>query len=217
MNLTDKIHKRLRPYAKKHGLLRKGRTYYTITADTAYCVSIENHTHDVYVHFYMMPLYMREENHILTYGQRLNTLFFRKIPTLQQTASEEEIDGWAAIVTGITDSYVLSFFRRVDSPEKLLDFLTLSWEAQKDYLFCPPVHRLRLKIYTLLYLHRQAEAREAVADLRNELNRSSCFTDRLLQNLRAEADDLEAMCGWPHSQLDAFLAESIAFTKEKCF
>ena len=78
MTLTDKIHKRLRPYAKERGLLRKGRTYYTITEDTAYCFSIENHTFDVYVHFYLIPLYMREENHILTYGNLLNSLFFKK-------------------------------------------------------------------------------------------------------------------------------------------
>ena len=55
MNLTDKIHKRLRPYAKTRGLLRKGRTYYTITEDTAYCFSIENHSFNVYVHFYLIP------------------------------------------------------------------------------------------------------------------------------------------------------------------
>ena len=155
MTLTDKIHKRLRPYAKERGLLRKGRTYYTITEDTAYCFSIENHTFDIYVHFYLIPLYMREENHILTYGNLLNSLFFEKIPTLQKTAAEEEIDAWVAIVTGIVDSYVLPFFRQVGSPEKLLDFLALSWEEQKDYLFCPPEHRLRLKAYTLLYRHRQ--------------------------------------------------------------
>ena len=217
MTLTDKIHKRLRPYAKERGLLRKGRTYYTITEDTAYCFSIENHTFDIYVHFYLIPLYMREENHILTYGNLLNSLFFKKIPTLQKTAAEEEIDAWAAIVTGIVDSYVLPFFRQVDSPEKLLDFLALSWEAQKDYLFCPPEHRLRLKTYTLLYLHRQEEAREAVTVLREELDRVSNFRDRMRKILYTEAYNLEAMCGWTQAQLDAFFAESIAFTKEKCF
>lgn len=217
MNLTDKIHKRLRPYAKERGLLRKGRTYYIITEDTAYCFSIENHSFDVYVHFYLIPLYMREENHMLTYGNQLNSLFFEKIPTLQKTASEEEIDAWVAIVTGIVDSYVLPFFRQVGSPEKLLDFLALSWEAQKGYLFCPPVHRLRLKVYTLLYLHKQEEAREAVAALREELDGVSNFTDRMRKILRSEADNLEAMCGWTQAQLDAFFAESIAFTKEKCF
>ena len=122
-----------------------------------------------------------------------------------------------AIVTGIVDSYVLPFFRQVGSPEKLLDFLALSWEAQKDYLFCPPDHRLRLKTYTLLYRHRQEEAREAVAALREELDQVSYFTDRMRQILCTEADNLEAMCGWTHRQLDAFFAESIAFTKEKCF
>ena len=217
MNLTDKIHKRLRPYAKARGLLRKGRTYYTITEDTAYCFSIENHSFDVYVHFYLIPLYMREENHILNYGNLLNSLFFEKIPMLQKTASEEDIDAWAAIVTGIVDSYVLPFFRQVDSPEKLLDFLALSWEAQKDCLFCPPFHRQRLKTYTLLYRHRQEEAWEAVADLREELDGVSNFTDRMRKILRSEADNLEAMCGWTQAQLDAFFAESIAFTKEKCF
>ena len=217
MNLTDKIHKRLRPYAKTRGLLRKGRTYYTITEDTAYYVSIENHSFDVYVHFYLIPLYMREENHILTYGNQLNSLFFEKIPTLQKTASEEEIDAWAAIVKGIVDSYVLPFFRQVDSPEKLLDFLALSWEAQKDCLFCPPFHRQRLKTYTLLYRHRQDEAREAVAALREELGRVINFRDRMRKILYTEADNLEAMCGWTQAQLDAFFAESIAFTKEKCF
>lgn len=217
MNLTDKIHKRLRPYAKTRGLLRKGRTYYTITEDTAYCFSIENHSFNVYVHFYLIPLYMREEDHILTYGNLLNSLFFEKIPTLQKTASEEEIDAWAAIVTGIVDSYVLPFFRQVGSPEKLLDFLALSWEAQKGYLFCPPFHRQRLKTYTLLYRHRQKEAWEAVAALREELDGVSNFTDRMRKILRSETDNLEAMCGWTQAQLDAFFAESIAFTKEKCF
>ena len=216
MTLTDKIHKRLKPYAKERGLLRKGRTYYTITEDTAYCVSIENHTHDIYVHFYLMPLYMREENHILTYGERLNVLFFEEIPTLQKTATEEEIDTWAGIVTGIIDRCVLPFFRQVSSPEKLLDFLALSWEVQNNYLRCPPVHRLRLKTYTQLYLHRQ-EAWAAVAELREELDKCGYLTDRLLQSLRTEADCLEAMCTWPHEELDSFFAESVAFTKENCF
>lgn len=217
MTLTDKIHKRLRPYAKERGLLRKGRTCYTITEDTAYCVSIENHSHDVYVHFYLMPLYMREENHILTYGNRLNELFFEKIPMLQKTATEEEIDAWAGIVTGIIDSHVLPFFRQVGSPEKLLDFLALPWDAQKGCLFCPPHHRLRLKTYTLLYLRRQEEARAAVAELREELDKCGYLTDQLLQSLRTESDRLEAMCSWPHEELDSFFAESIAFTKENCF
>lgn len=160
---------------------------------------------------------MREENHILTYGERLNMLFMKEIPGIQKTATEEEIDAWVAIVTGILDSYVLPFFRQVESPEKLLDFLELSWEVQKKYLCCPPFHRLRLKSYTLLYLHRQEEAREAIMALRMELARDSIYTDRLRQSLHREADDLEAICGWTEGELDAFFAESIAFTKEKCF
>ena len=217
MTLTDKIHKRLRPYAREQGLLRRGRTYYTITEDTACCISIENHSHNVYVHFYLLPLYMREENHILTYGNRLNSLPFGNIPVLQKTAAEAEIDTWGEIVTEILDSYVLPFFRQVDSPEKMLGFLALPWEAQKDYLFCPPEHRLRLKSYTLLYLYRQEEAREVIIALRKELDKCGYLTERLLQSLRAEADALEAMCGWSHDELDAFFAQSIAFTKEKCF
>ena len=79
------------------------------------------------------------------------------------------------------------------------------------------MHRLRLKSYTLLYLHRQEEAREAAAALREELARDSSFTDRLRRNLCREADDLDAMCSWTAGELDAFFAESAAFTKEKCF
>lgn len=48
MTLTEKIHKRLRTYARERGLQRKGRTYYTITDDTAYCVSFENHSFDIF-------------------------------------------------------------------------------------------------------------------------------------------------------------------------
>lgn len=217
MTLMDKIHKRLRPYAKERGLLRKGRTYYTITEDTAYCVGFENHTHDVYVHFYLMPLYMREENHILTYGERLNTLFRKKMPSLEKTASEEEIDTWVAIVTGIIDSYVLPFFRQVGSPEKLLDFLARDWEVQKDYLFCPPHQRLRLKSYTLLYCHRRAEAREAIEAYRAELGQCCYFTERLSQILQEEADELESMLSWTDGELDAYFTEAVAFTKLACF
>lgn len=217
MTLTEKIHKRLRPYAKSRGLLRKGRTYYTITEDTAYCVGFEDHGHEVCVQYYLMPLYMRSEYHCLTYGERLNVLFREGIPLLQKSATEEEIDAWVAIVTGIIDSFVLPFFRQVDSTEKLLEFLNRDWEEQKKYLFCPPERRLLLKIYTLLYLHRKTEARESIVAYREELDRCSYFTDRLRHSLCREADNLETMCGWTKEELDALFAESIAFTRENCF
>ena len=217
MTLTEKIHKRLRPYAKSRDFLRKKRTYYTIAGDTAYCISFENHTHDVYVHFYLLPLYMRREYHTLDYGERLNVLFREKLPVLQNSASEEEMDAWIDNLTGILDSYVLPFFRQVDSPEKLLDFLAGDWEDQKKYICCPPERRLLLKIYALLYLHRKEEAREAIAAYREELDRCSYFTDRLRHSLCREADNLETMCGWTKEELDALFAESIAFTRENCF
>lgn len=217
MTLMEKIHRRLRPYAKERGLQRKGRSYYTITEDTAYCVSFENHTHDVYAHFYLMPLYMREENHILTYGERLNTLFRKKMPSLEKTASEEEIDAWVAIVTGIIDSYVLPFFRQVGSPEKLLNFLALSWDVQKSYFSCPPHQRLRLKSYTLLYLRRRTEARGAIEAYRAELGQCGFLMDRIIKSCHEEVDELESMLRWTDEKLDAFFTEAAAFTKSACF
>ncbi len=217
MTLMEKIHKRLRPYAKDRGFLRKGRTYYTITEDTAYCVGFEDHGHEVCVQYYLMPLYMRSEYHCLTYGERLNVLFRERIPLLQKSATEEEIDAWVAIVTGIIDSFVLPFFRQVDSPEKLLEFLNRDWEEQKKYLFCPPERRLLLKIYTLLYLHRKTEARENIVAYREELGRCGYLTDRMIRSCHKEADDLESMLARTDGELDGLFAESMAFTKEMCF
>jgi hypothetical protein len=213
----EKIHKKLRPYMRGKGLMRKGRVYFKIIGDIAYCIGFEFPGHNVHAYFFIVPMYMRYDSMHITYGERINTLFHEKMPVLKKTGTDDEIGTWIETVTGILDTHVLPFFDRIDTPEKLLNFLFDNWEQRKKYIFCPPLETIRLQMYTLLYLHRTHEAKEAIESFRAELGQSTYLMDWIIKKCHEEANQLEGMLTMSDEEVDAFFAESIEFTKVMCF
>lgn len=217
MTLTERIHKQLGPYMKGKGFLRKGRYYYQIMGDIAYCIGFDNSPGSVYAYFFVMPLFIRSDFIYITYGERLNVLFRERMPALDKISGDGEIRAWAETVTGLLDDYVLPFFRQTDSPERLLSFLARDRDRRKAYIFCPPLDTIRLRMYTLLYLRRKAEARAAIEEYRAELGRVTYLTDRMIKHCHEEANALMDMLAAEDGEIDAWFEETVRFTKENCF
>ena len=213
MTLMDKIHKEIKPYMAKNGFLRKGRIYYRISHDISYCIGFDNPGHNVHAYFFLMPLYIRSEFQYLTYGERLNILFHKEIPVLDKTATDGQIIDWVNSITNLISAYVLPFFQNISTPEKLLSFLSNDWEIIKKHIHCPPLDRLKLKMFTLLYLHRKVDAMGAIEEYREELKKCDYLVDRLIVKYNEEANMLESLASKSDKELDSFFAESIDFTR----
>lgn len=217
MTLMERIHKQLGPYMKEKGFLRKGRYYYQIIGDIAYCIGFDNSPGSVYAYFFVMPLFIRSDFIYITYGERLNVLFRDRMPALDKTSGDGEISAWAETVTALLDDYVFPFFRQMDSPERLLSLLARDRNRRNAYIFCPLLDAIRLKMYTLLYLHRKAEARAAIEEYRAELGRVTYLTDRMIKHCHEEANALMDMLAAEDGEIDAWFEETVRFTKENCF
>lgn len=217
MTLMYKVHKKLKPIMKQMGLLQKGRYYYRINNGIVYSIGFDNPGFDVLAYFFLFPLYIPDNTVSISYGKRLNMQFHDKMPSLVKTATTEEISAWVETVADILDTYVLPFFQQVDSPQKLLDFLAQDLESRKEYFRCPPLNTIKLKMYTLLYLHRKAEAFEAIKEYRAELMQHSNIREHFLKSCQEEADRLEGMITMRDEELDKYFSETIDLMREKHF
>lgn len=208
MNFTYEIAKQIGPYMRSRGFKRKGKRFYNIQNDIAFCIEFEMPSDSIYVWAYILPLYMPCDFITLSYGNRLGNMPSIMLPLLNKTDSTEQISAWCALLCSRIEDTILPFFRSIDSPLKLAVSIEKDGEFRK-FMHCPEIHMAELRIYTHLYLRNQIQLQDAMECYEKELKgypytfeRRQKQMDWLKQMRILSESDEETICAYLNQAME---------------
>lgn len=211
----QEVKKRIGPYMKAKGFRLRGRRYYYIKNDIAYCISFEQPTGWMYTWAHVNPLYVPHDFIFLSYGNRLNNMADIRLPTLGKGLDSTEIDDWCELFIRSMDEHILPFFQQIDTPKKLIAYIdTPDRERRTGRMCCPPLWGDKLRMYTYLYSRDFSMADAAATVYKQTAGESSYLIASLREKLQKEADEFKLLIAQGDEAVDAFCKQTIADTKK---
>lgn len=210
----EEVKKRIGPYMKAKGFRLRGRRYYYIKNDIAYCISFEQPTGLMYTWAHVNPLYMPDESISLSYGNRLNNMADIQLPLLLKWGDSVGIDEWCELFFRSMDDHILPFFQQIDTPEKLLAYVEQpNGSSAGGKIWGSKLRIDELRIYSYLYLHDYGKAIDVIGSYQNRLLTSNLIVP-LRERLHREADELKLLISQGDEAVDDFCKQTIADTKK---
>lgn len=232
------------PFFKEHGYKKKGNTFFKIENDIAFCILFQCPTSFVYVHYYILPLYIPTDYHYLTYGDRLESHSIYPVPSydisdedvaflqmmrrikdslpdaIWNEPSKMDFHSWMLLVQQCLTEDIFPFFESINSPEKMLCFLNKDVHAKQKHIrvLGDEYENSRLASYTYLYVSDIKNAYKHAAQAQKYLlNSPNRFSEKVLKMRLDELNVLKQMAEAPKEDRDVFLNKTIAQTLKICF
>ena len=178
MGISKEVIKRIAPFMKIRGFTRSGQTrYYYVANNIAFCVTFETPTGLTYVTAHIMPLYIPCEFIYLTYGNRLNHIRDIKLPLLNKDSDAATIDAWCKLLCRSIDQYIIPFFKKIETADKLLVFSDTYRFSPDSYIACNKLKILRLRMFTFLYVGDLVNTASVITCYREALDGTSLLSD----------------------------------------
>ena len=216
MSLFEKeVRKRIGPYMKNKGFKRRGRSYYYLQNDIAFCITFEQPSWCMYTWAHINPLYIPQESRSVTYGNRLSYVSNMMLPVLQKDSTPAEIDEWCEKFYCSMDNGVLPIFQQqIATPECLLFYFENLGEYRLDNIMCTPdVFSDKLRMYTYLYLHELPKVSAAANDYKKSVIRRN-MTNPVRGRFLKEADDISQLASEGDDAVSEFCNRTIQETKK---
>ena len=205
MAISREINKRIAPFMKSRGFTRLGQTrYYYIANNIAFCITFETPTGLTYVTSYVIPLYIPYEFRYLTYGNRLNDIGDIKLPLLNKDSDEDAIDAWCKLLCCSIDQYIIPFFKKIETADKLLAFSDTYRFSPDSYIRCSKLDILRLRMFTFLYMGDLANTASVITYYREALGETTYLADHVLQMHYDEINMVESIMQEQESREEFF-------------
>lgn len=216
MSFLTKIYKQVRPFLYNAGFKWKRGCFYKIQNDIAFCILFQRPSDIVYTHFYVIPLYMITEFQMLTYGNRIGSMYYDKLPRMNGSATDEEIVAWCNILKSILEEDIFKYFEQISTPRDLLKFTASDWEEISRYLFCGSQHLSRLRVYTFMYLREYDAMAKEMARYWIVLHEEPQI-GRMLKIWEEEIKRIYEISLQGEECVDAFFSQVIQDTMAACF
>ena len=216
MKIMSTIYKYMKPFFKDRGYLYAHGSFYKIRNNIAYCIYFGRPSDIVYVRLYILPLYMQMEEHHITYGNRICSMYHGKLPQINGNLSEENIVTWCNILEEILCNDVFVFFEQISSPEKLLVYMDANPDLICRYLFCGDYYRKLICVYTCLYLHKYDRLTIEIEQCREALARHP-FLAMIKKRKYEEIAQLEQIAKCSNDSVDKFFQQVINTSMLVCF
>ena len=200
--ITDAV----KPVLSDLGYRRKGNTFYKISDNLAFCIMAE-HPGLYYVRFFVIPLYVYQDQVYLTYGDRLKVCW---------NGIGDGTPFISQVLASIQDE-VIPFFNRIDNVPRLLSFLQQDYSCVSPYFFCPKLEISRLRAYTALMLHDSHTFHNAIMETRQLLSATTSFSRNAVAQSEAELCDLERLELSPDSVINQYFQVQIMQNLKKFF
>ena len=196
----------LRAFLKPYQFTQQRNIFYKISDDIAYCISIES-PGLLYIHYFIVPLYLPNERINLTFGNRLKN----------SSSSSQSSQFWIESVLEEIEARVFPFFERISNKDNLLLFLQESDVEIVKHFFSPLPYQLLLKAYTALNLSRISVFRKALLSAKEEIEKSAYFTQPVRDKLMDELKRLEMLSSCPAKDVSTFFERNIRQSVSACF
>lgn len=211
MNFIQHVIKKCKPYMKSQGYSLKGRTFFKLQSDIAYCVTLEPGAH-VYVEVHIIPLFQPMEFLYLTYGKRIVPNFFY----VRKGDAEEWIDAWCEELAAELERSVFPYFESISTVQKLQDFLSGSNQDIRNYMFTTNEHLERLRAYVHFYLHDDAALFASAQRLRSYLP-TSVYSPKIREDMLQQIHTLEQLTKEPLAVRQKYIQDIIRENTENFF
>lgn len=194
MTISKEINKRIAPFMKSRGFIRSGQTrYYYIANSIAFCVIFETPTGLTYVTAHIMPLYIPCEFRYLSYGNRLDDIGDIKLPLLNKNSDEDTIDAWCKLLYHSIDQYIIPFFKKIETADKLLAFSDNYRFSPDSYIRCSKLDILRLRMFTFLYVGDFVNTASVITRYREVLGETTYLAGHIIQMYYDEINMVESI------------------------
>lgn len=197
----------IKPVLTELGYRRKGNTFYKVSGSFAFCVMVE-HPGLYYARYYLIPLYMPQDQVCLTYGKRFRhwwdgngdvTLFISQV------------------IDGIREE-VIPFFQQINSPARLLAFLRQDDGSVRPCFDCPRFRCSLLAAYTALTLHDSQAFHSAVSETREFWSEAAAhYTRNAAESFEAELTNLEQLTLRSDAEIDQLFQDRVLQAAQKLF
>ena len=219
MKIPQLLYRRLSPYLKKQGFIKRGSTYYKIENDIAFCITLDFPSY-VKTWCHILPLYMPTEFLHMTHGNLIDGFYHSIRDTLSKydDVSDTQINIWIDEITAIFEYDVFPFFDSILTPRALLEYCELSPNMRNKYLpYIGGHHMLRLQAYTALYLGELKTAEKAVENFKKSVLQDALLTPNMTNRYLSEADEMTKMLSFTSAERDVLFGKICKKTFEACF
>lgn len=212
MSFIQHVIQKVKPYMQSQGFSLKGRTFFKLQSDIAYCVTLEPGA-CVYVNVHINPLFMPMEFLHLTYGKRIVPNFFY----VKKGDSEEWIEAWCQELAAELEKSVFPYFESISTAQKLRSFLLGSKQDIRNDLVATDEHLYKLMAYVGFYLQEEAMLSTAANWLRIRLSTSGAYSPEIREDILQQVQTLEQLAKEPLAVQQAFLQDIITKNTENFF
>jgi len=201
-------------YMKKYGFKQKGKLYFVIKNDIAFCLELEKPGRSIYLAHYVIPLYIPHESRCFTYGMRTNldSVFMHGNMHCNKHSLDMK-DPLEKLVSYI-EINVFPFFERFGNISRLTQFA----EANKlgDYILCDDISRLRLLFLSYAFIGKHNEALEITTEYRIALQNANWLIDKVIEQRIKEIDDVCYLLKEKPEEISVWYDEVIANSLNAC-
>ena len=148
----------------------------------------------------------------LCYGNRIESLSDQSIQPLIYSQSDDVCISWIKVVLEFIEKRVFPFFKCVDSPDKLNDFLNFGFPSCKKYFSCTPEQYIRLLAFTNFVLGKKEEAVSYVAEAFHQLDVNSTISTTIIEKRKAELQHLLDLLSLSVDIQQEYIQETISNT-----
>lgn len=189
MSFLKKIIKKISPFMRDLGFSRSGNHFYIVINELAFCISLEMPTGVVYATTYVMPLYIPCENRYYTYGNRMNYIEGMDVPLLLKSDDETAVNDWCDCFCTYIEQKLIPFYKRVNTPQKLIDYMDNTPLQNTSYIFCSRADVWQLKMFTHFYYGEHEKVRNAAKQYCEEIKKMP-FTESVIQDRITDVDKI---------------------------
>ncbi len=201
----------------RNGFSKKGKCFYSIRNDIAFCVELDCPSGSLYASFYLVPLYMPAFCRYYTYGNRFDYLSESSMPCMGSESTEKQQEKWIEGFTQEMQNLILPFFDRVSHPDKLAQYIASTHILPDSYIFCPEIAMHRLLLFTYSYLNKNEEITSQTHKMQQEIKKCSFLSPKILNDYWEETKELILLRDATDIQRDLYFQKIIHETRTNCF
>lgn len=216
MMFLQEVIKSVALFMKQNGFLKKGKCFYYIQNDVAYCVEFDYTGCLLYVTYYFVPLYIPAENRYYSYGDRLNSHPKNKLPSINSESPQGAIQLWVDEFMREIEQLVIPFFDKVSSPNKIVQYFSSPY-SDDQFVHCPEIQIDRLLLFTYSYLKNKHKLMQQTTKMIHEIQECRFLSPQILDKYMDEVQHIIVLNETMDTEIDKYYGSVIQKTWMACF
>lgn len=208
------IHKSIGPYMKKNGFKRKGKFYFKIKNDIAFCLEFEKPSQIIYIAYYFIPLYIPHENRCFTYGNRV---YLESVLTCEYRDQKKNCSNKVNLYNSLLhyiEITIIPFFDKFSDLSSLIEFTKN--DKSNNCTICTSVDSVKLLLFSYSFTGQYNLALDAAKKYRILVHNANWLTNTVKENMLKEVDYITYLIQEKTESLTAWHNQVIADSLKAC-